>query len=106
MSGATGESSNHPHHDEPVESAATTKDDEEVLAALADDFGARIRLGEHPKIDEYVARNPALEQRIRKVLSAVAVIEQTRSSELVPPGESLGATVGRYKLLERIGEGG
>ncbi len=88
------------------ESQATATADEELLAALADEFAARLRRGEHPTVEEYAAEHPALAERIRKVLSAAAMMEQTRAWEVTAGGEAAGATIGRYKLLERIGEGG
>jgi serine/threonine protein kinase len=92
---------------QPVsESAASANGAEELLAALADDFAARLRGKEIPKVEDYVARHPALAERIRKVLSAVGVMEQTRTFDFAPAGEGPGSIIGRYKLLERIGEGG
>ena len=89
----------------PEPSPATVTADEELLGRLADDFGARLRRGEHPAVDEYVAKCPPLADRIRKVLAAVGMIEQTVTVE-PGCGERAGGTIGRYKLLERIGEGG
>jgi eukaryotic-like serine/threonine-protein kinase len=86
--------------------ATATADDDDLLAALADEFGARVRRQEQPQVDDYVARHPALGERIRKVLSAIALIEQSRSLDLARTGEGPGSTIGRYRLLERIGEGG
>jgi serine/threonine protein kinase/tetratricopeptide (TPR) repeat protein len=88
------------------ESPATATADEELLADLADDFAARLRRGEHPAVEEYVAKHPALAERIRNVLSAAAMMEQTRAFDSAPAGEGPGTIIGRYKLLERIGEGG
>jgi tetratricopeptide (TPR) repeat protein/tRNA A-37 threonylcarbamoyl transferase component Bud32 len=88
---------------EPSPASATS--DEELLGQLADDFAARRRRGEHPTADEYIAKHPPLAERIRKVLSAAAMMEQTVPLDLAV-GERIGGTIGRYKLLERIGEGG
>jgi serine/threonine protein kinase/tetratricopeptide (TPR) repeat protein len=85
--------------------SATAAADAELLAALADDFGARLRRREHPTVEEYVAKHPALAERIRNVLSAVALMEHGRPNATLPT-DGPGSIVGRYKLLERIGEGG
>jgi len=89
-----------------VDSPATATADEDLLAALADEFTARLRRGEHPKPDDFVERHPALAERIRKVFQAVILMEQSRTIDVAGATESVGATIGRYKLLERIGEGG
>src|SRR5687768_18413677 len=88
---------------EPSSALATS--DEELLGQVADDFAVRRRRGEHPTVEEYVAKYPPLAERIRKVLTAVGMIEQTVPLDLTS-GERPGSTIGRYKLLERIGEGG
>jgi serine/threonine protein kinase len=88
------------------DSPSSTTADEELLADLADDFAARLRRGEHPLVEEYVAKHPALAERIRNVFSAAAMMEQTREFHTAPAGERPGTVIGRYKLLERIGEGG
>ena len=86
------------------EPAATASD--QLLAALADEFAARLRRGERPTVEEYVAKHPQLEETIRKAFSAIAMIEESRTSDPAASSERLGAMIGRYKLLERIGEGG
>jgi len=83
----------------------TAADDEGLLAALADEFAARLRRGEQPQVEEYVERHPALAERIRKVLQAVSLMEQSCTLDFAPT-EQVGTTIGRYKLLEQIGEGG
>jgi serine/threonine-protein kinase len=97
-----------PNQPRPATDPSATAADEELLAALADDFASRLRRGERAAVEEYVAKHPELEERIRKVLPAIALIEASRASDLTTAvgGETSGRTVGRYKLLERIGEGG
>ena len=99
-----------PTHEPPtppsVDSPATATADEELLVVLADEFAARLRRGEQPQVEEYANRHPALAERIRKVFQAVAIMEQSRTVDYSNATERVGAIIGRYKLLERIGEGG
>src|SRR5262245_9353926 len=93
---------------EPTGSAETHAQDD-LLAKLADDFLRRHRAGESPTIDEYASKHPELAHRIRDLFPAMLALEQpgvALTPESAPPTERIGATMGRYKLLERIGEGG
>ena len=88
--------------------AETADGFEEALAALADDFAARLRRGERMTVEAYAANHPDLAERIRKVFPAIAAIEGPDSFDhtTAAAGERPGSRIGRYKLLERIGEGG
>jgi non-specific serine/threonine protein kinase/serine/threonine-protein kinase len=80
-----------------------------LLADLVDDFLRRHRAGDRPSIDEYSLQHPDLADQIREIFPAMIVIEHpclAAAAELTPAAERIGAVVGRYKLLERIGEGG
>jgi serine/threonine protein kinase len=92
----------------PDADASAVRD--ELLAELADDFARRYRLGERPSIDEYAKKHPQLATEIRDVFPAMVAMEQPGAAaglEAMPVNERVGATIGgRYKLLERIGEGG
>ena len=83
---------------------------DELLAELADEFLRRHRGGDRPSVDEYAGRHPDLAERIRDLFPAALAMEQPGLSafmDAAPPAERVGATIGgRYKLLERIGEGG
>jgi hypothetical protein len=82
----------------------------ELLADLADDFAGRYRRGERPSVEEYAQQHPALACQIRELFPAMLLMEQESGLDRTLVGtsavERVGATIGRYKLLEQIGEGG
>src|SRR5687768_6309178 len=83
--------------------------DHERLADLADEFARRYRRGERPTVEEYAQQHPALAAQIRELFPAMLVMEQSSEAaapQVAPASERVGAVVGRYKLLERLGEGG
>ena len=82
---------------------------DERVAALADDFLRRHRAGTCPDVAEYAAEHPDLADHIRELFPAMLAMEQPglgAAVDVTPAAERVGAVVGRYKLLERIGEGG
>ena len=84
-----------------------TEAGDDLLAELADDFLRRYRAGERPSVDEYAAMHPELVGRIRELFPAVEMMERPGATvDVAPPTERVGEIIGRYKLLERIGEGG
>src|SRR6185503_11740788 len=63
--------------------------------------------GERPTIDEYVRQHPDLAAEIRDLFPAMVLMEGSGITPApVLASEHLGTVVGRYKLLERLGEGG
>ena len=82
---------------------------DDLLAELTENFLRRYRAGDRPSVDEYAAKHPQLADRIRDLFPAAVAMEQPglgATLDVAPPAERIGATIGRYKLLERIGEGG
>jgi tetratricopeptide (TPR) repeat protein len=79
-----------------------------LLANLVDDFLRRHRSGDRPSVDEYSREHPDLAHQIREIFPAMIAIELPgmAAAEMTPAAERVGAVIGRYKLLERIGEGG
>ena len=83
--------------------------DHDRLADLADEFARRYRRGERPSVEEYARQHPALAAQIRELFPAMLVMEQSSEAaapQVAPPSERVGAVIGPYKLLERLGEGG
>ena len=78
---------------------------DDLLTALADDFLRRRRAGERPSPEEYASKHPELAGRIRALFPTMIALEQP-GLDPAPPAERVGSVIGRYKLLERLGEGG
>ena len=93
---------------DPIRPANDLATDHQLLAELADGFAQRYRAGERPSVEEYAQKHPELAAEIRDLFPAMLMVEQAGRDPgaMSPPLEQSGAIIGRYQLLERIGEGG
>src|SRR5215213_5235145 len=97
---------------EQIPTESTTGDpnaEHELLAELADEFSRTYRRGEHTRVEEYAQRHPEIAIEIRELFPAMLMMEQSGlnpSFDSTRVAEHPGSVIGRYKLLERIGEGG
>lgn len=93
----------------------------EQIDLLADQFEHELRGGEHPNIEEFVARlaeGDAAQRTLRTQLAAIATDESLSESpkgasgeapsQPLPPAaaQEMPKTIGEYKLLDRLGSGG
>lgn len=85
------------------------------LDVLADEFVARLRAGSCPSITEYVQRCPELEEDLRELLPAIALVERLGSKEhadcvQLRVEEQLAKRVthrlGDYRIVREVGRGG
>ncbi|MBN70366.1 MAG: hypothetical protein CME32_13920 [Gimesia sp.] len=80
------------------------------LEQLAEEFIARIRLGEQPSVEDYRQRYPELSAEIEEFFPAIAALEGGKYAEPAPSKVSLGASVpeqlGDFQIVREIGRGG
>lgn len=86
-----------------------------LVEQIAEEYLGRLRRGEGPTIDEYVARHPGLEDELRDLLPTLQFLEDfkpvegdSQRGESAEPG-TLPAPlqqVGEYRILKEIGRGG
>ncbi len=90
-------------------------DPDKLIDALSEEFVAKSRAGENPLIEEYVARHPELEERIRAIFPSIAMMEnlgrqqhhdlkiaQSAATEQKLPFERLGD----FQIVREVGRGG
>lgn len=77
---------------------------------LAEDFSQRIRAGEDPTIEEYVASYPSYAEGIRSLFPVVAALENSKPSKRARrQKEEAGGeakVLGDYEIVREIGRGG
>lgn len=99
---------------------AAPEDECDPVERMAADYLERLRRGEAPSIDEYVAGHPEYADAIRELLSAVMMVENlkadsgavasTYSDPSSTSGDALAISIrsgriGRFELVDRIGSG-
>jgi serine/threonine protein kinase/WD40 repeat protein/tetratricopeptide (TPR) repeat protein len=93
----------------------SSSDERNPVEVLAEEFVERQRRGEHPTLQEYTDRYPALAADIRDLFPALIKMEQVRPQEgdATGPGpRSNGAAahrlerLGDYRILREVGRGG
>ncbi|MCA8957550.1 MAG: serine/threonine protein kinase [Planctomycetes bacterium] len=90
----------------------TGSDERNPVEVIAAEFVARMRRGEQPTVEDYVARFPAQAADIRELLPTVVAMEQLKSKKeesdhgrFLRGLESL-SLLGDYRILGEIGRGG
>src|SRR4051812_24585352 len=82
-----------------------------MLNQLADEFAARHRGGERPRVEEYCDRHPDLADDIRAIFPALVELERAKADA----GPELAAEIanappitelGDFRLLRQVGRGG
>ena len=87
----------------------TSDDDiDERLGTLMDEFVSRNREGEYPSITEFTERYPELEDEIRKLFPALAMLEGAKEdlSEGTDADKVPLTRLGEYQIIREIGRGG
>src|SRR4051812_17877735 len=98
--------------------AAGPDDGLEPVERLAEEYLARLRRGERPKVEDYLARHPELSGQIRDLFSALVLVEdlKPRSREIEAAGRREGIGLGRggtpierlgdFRIIREVGRGG
>ena len=86
----------------------------EILDSLVEDFTKRLRMGEHPPIEEYQQKHPALKDEIEDLLASVAMIESFKTSASITPSPNRRSldevskleNIANYEIKKELGRGG
>src|SRR5207237_9845315 len=83
---------------------------ESLVGQVADEFLRRQEQGERPDIEEYAARYPQAAPVLRKVLSALGLLERSATGATAPFGRApeslMTGMLGDFRILREIGRGG
>jgi serine/threonine protein kinase/WD40 repeat protein len=90
--------------------------DAELLDRLAEEFLERLRRGDRPLVSEYAARHPGRAADLRRLLSALALVEDLKpegqktadpgGGRIPPAGGPVPERLGDFRILREIGRGG
>ena len=86
------------------ETSTVLSGDRDPLDRVAEEFVERCRRGESPSIAEYEARFPARAEKVRKLLGAVATMEQLRRGSR--QARFMPERIGEFRVLRELGRGG
>ena len=86
------------------ETSTVLSGDRDPFDRVAEEFVDRCRRGETPSIAEYVAQFPGKEDKVRKLLSAVATMEQLRRGSR--QARFMPERIGEFRVLRELGRGG
>jgi WD40 repeat protein/serine/threonine protein kinase len=80
---------------------------ESLVGRVADEFLRRQEQGERPDVEEYAVRYPEAAPVLRKVLAALALLEQSLSGAAAATAETpLTGILGDFRILGEVGRGG
>ena len=84
--------------------------EESLLAGLADEYTARLKRGEQPRIEEFTRRHPELSREIEEVLSTLQAMGAMEAEQGEPPLRLEdwleNRTLGDFRIIREIGHGG
>ncbi len=86
------------------ETSTVLSGDRDPLDRVAEEYVDRCRRGEAPSIAEYEARFPDQVEKVRKLLSAVATMEQLRRGSR--QARFMPERIGEFRVLRELGRGG
>jgi serine/threonine protein kinase/WD40 repeat protein len=89
-------------------------DDSVLLGELAEEFSAKVRQGQMPRIEEYAQKHPSLAERIRALFPTLLFLEGMAGGKSKPSGArgeasaslSPGSQFGNFRIEREVGRGG
>lgn len=87
----------------------STDPDPMQLGELIDEFTARVRAGQRPRVEDYASRHPQLADEIRELFPTLLTMEQAgvgANEASVTASGKAPKQLGEYRILREIGRGG